>query len=247
MGYKESLSDQLIKYPLQFCVPCFFSIRPSKLYCPLVKSGTISLIKFDQLKLGVTCYHVVQGFRELKGKFPDALFQIGNFAFDLLANLIDESKDLDIATINLSNTDLEEISIGRRIAYFEPSTWPPGVLKRGDFVTLGGFPRIWRKQINNLEVEFESFSLGATKVTDVSHKSIVCLLEREFWIHPAGHERALRLVSFGGLSGGPAFIFRSLVSEFVGIIYEYSENNEYFLLSRCSPIGKDGKIGSYGS
>ena len=98
-----------------------------------------------------------------------------------------------------------------------------------------------------LEIEFDSFSVGATKVTDVSVKSIVCLLEREYWIHPAGHERALRLFSFGGLSGGPAFIFRSIISEFVGIIYEYSKNYDYFLLSRVNSIEKDGKIAICGS
>jgi hypothetical protein len=141
VGYEESLSNQLIKYPLQFCVPCFFSIRPSKFFCPLVKNGTITLIKLDQLKLGVTCYHVIQGFRELKDEFPDALFQIGNAIFDILANIIDESKDLDIATINLNGTDLNEINIGRHIAYFEPSTWPPGVIRPGDPVALGGFPK----------------------------------------------------------------------------------------------------------
>ena len=61
--------------------------------------------------MGITCRHVVAQYRERRERESNLLFQIGGVELDPLAQLIDEDEALDIATIGLSNEQVEKITL----------------------------------------------------------------------------------------------------------------------------------------
>jgi hypothetical protein len=159
-----------------------------------------------------------------------------------LDRVIDESEDLDIATLDLTGLETRKITEDRELNYFEPAHWPPNPMSAGEFVALAGLPGVWRKHPGHLEVSFASFSLGATIVTDVTRQTIICLLEREHWIQYLGPRIAADLREFGGVSGGPVFNLTGLPADLVGFIYEYSASDDYLLIRSSRFICKDGRI-----
>jgi len=236
------LGQKLAEFPLRFAAPVFFADIPAKGKQPKANNGTITLIKFGERFLGVTCFHVLDKYRKQLSQDPNRVFQIGNVRLAPLDRLIDESKDLDLATLDLTGLEASKIMVDRELNYFEPAHWPPNPISAGEFVALAGFPGVWREHPGHRKVSFASFSLGATIVTDATQRTIVCSLERNYWIQSLGPPMAADLMKAGGLSGGPVFKWAGLAADLVGIIYEYSASDDYLLIRSSRFICEDGTI-----
>jgi hypothetical protein len=111
----------------------------------------------------------------------------------------------------------------------------------GDFICFGGFPGVWREQPKLEEVVFKSFSHGASEVTSVGEDHVVSQLNREYWVGCRG-TRGLDLYEFGGMSGGPAFIWRGLRADLVGFIYQYAAGFDLLYIRSADVIEADGTI-----
>lgn len=72
--------------------------------------------------------------------------------------------------------------------------------------------------VNSLEVS--SYNNGTSRVAAVGDSYVVSQFEREYWVSSFQHRDA-DLRRLGGLSGGPAFAWRNLHYDFVGVIYEF--------------------------
>ena len=99
--------------------------------------------------MAITCSHVLTAYRELRERSGRALFQIGSVAIDPLSQLIAEDTHLDLATIWLSASQVKTITQEGEIGscVFQPSSWPPALVNKGNFVAFGGFPGSWRERI----------------------------------------------------------------------------------------------------
>jgi hypothetical protein len=236
------LGKHLADFPLRFSAPVVFSEVPSRGQPPSLNNGTISLVELGGRQFGITCHHVISAFREKHSSTSSSIFQIGNLKINPLERVISESKDLDLAILDLSDVDSGQISMGREVNFFQPVSWPSSTVAPGQFVAFGGFPGVWRNYPEHLEITFDSFSLGATMVSDVGARNVVCKLEREYWIQSSGPWPVQDFQQFGGLSGGPVFIFNGLKAEFVGVIYEYSTTDDYLLIRPSSFINEDGML-----
>jgi hypothetical protein len=141
---------------------------------------------------------------------------------------------LDLAVLDLSGLDLSKIHSGHEIgsAFVQPRAWPPARPIVGDSISFGGFPGCLRRHSRIDEVHFRSFSVGACEVTTVGKDYLVCQMEREYWV---GESEWLDFKNWGGLSGGPAFVWRGLAPDLVGIVYEYSADYDLLYL-RCSDV-----------
>ncbi|HEX8696968.1 MAG TPA: hypothetical protein VF746_31410 [Longimicrobium sp.] len=235
------LGDQLAKFPLRFATSAF--IAPSRRSLPFKsKNGTVTLLRLKGNPLGVTCSHVLDGFRSQPASDKPA-FWIGRVQIDPIARLVSEDNSLDIAVLDLSGLDLSQISGGSGIGvdFFDPSRWPPELPKSGDFVSFGGFPGTWRDHPKVDEVVFRSFSVGASEVTVARDDYIVCQFNREYWVSAYGNNM-FDFYELGGMSGGPAFIWRGLQPEFFGIIKEYSPSLDLLYISSVRAIKEDGSI-----
>ena len=91
---------------------------------------------------------------------------------------------------------------------------------------------------------FDSWSSGATQVSAVREEYFVCQFEREYWVQSFNLDRhtGLDLHKLGGLSGGPVFIYRNIYWEFIGMIYEFSENFDLMYIRPANLVLEDGSI-----
>lgn len=155
--------------------------------------------------MGITCHHVLKGFRERRLHGP-AVFQFGPIRVDPELHLISESSGLDLATVDFTAyLDASYNGVPRAICV-EPFRWPPAEVDREDVLALAGFPGVWRDQVDINHLRFYSFSSGATPVESSGDKHLVTRIKIEECV--VDLRDGLVLGSLGGLSGGPVFAWR---------------------------------------
>lgn len=246
------LGEAMAKLPLRYAAAAFIvqpRVDSSEL---IVRNGTVSLVDFGNGPIGVTCSHVLDEYRQRLDENEQTVFQIGNLRLDPLEAIIDESKELDLVTIDLRREKPDQIANGGEIGsyFYRPQYWPPRKIAEGDFVALGGFPGKWRQQASPEEFVSGTFSVGATPVASVRHDYFVCQFERGDWVEslrshylrPFDTEGGTDLHDLGGLSGGPVFIFRDVYWEFVGIIYQFSPQFDLLYARPTRFISESGSI-----
>lgn len=153
------LGEKLAKFPLLFAKATFFGQRPSKCRPSEISNGTVSLVDLGEGPLAVTCEHVIAGYMEMAKAHDNLVFQIGSVEINLLEQLIDKNRRLDLATIRLTDEQITSITsegeIGSHV--FRPKVWPPEeALKQDEFVAFGGFPGCLRTVASFDEYIFES-------------------------------------------------------------------------------------------
>lgn len=238
-----ALSEKTTKFPLLFAKAAIIGERPSKQQPAQINNGTVSLADLGAGPIAITCQHVIAAFRERQANSP-VIFQIGGVELDPVAQLIDENKRLDLATIRLTQEQIDAITSEGEIGscVYKPVEWPPAPLTEGEFVAFGGFPGELRTISSYDEIEFGSWSSGASRVCSVSEFQFVSTFEREYWLHSFGNKLHMGISALGGMSGGPALVDRGLHWELVGIIYNYHENYDTMIFSSLRSLNIDGTI-----
>ncbi len=241
-----ALGETLSKFPLLFAKVAFFGKRPSRSSPGRINHGTMTLVDFGDGPIGITCHHVLQEYRNLREGTSRLVFQVGNVEMDPLAQLIDESQRLDIATVRLTTSQVADITSEEELGscVFQPRSWPPPLPTQGDYVAFGGYPGSLRSVVSFAELEFLSWSSGASLVSSVSDWQFVSAFEREYWVTSFAARHQLELRDLGGLSGGPAFINRGLYWDLVGIVSEYHENYDAMFFASLRHVRRDGTIDS---
>lgn len=240
------LGKEFSKFPLLFAKAVFFGQRPSPKTATKIKNGTITLIDFGKGPIGLTCQHVIKGYREYKENYEDVLFNIGHVELDPIDQLIDENDQIDLATIELTEQQVKAITSHCEIGscVYNPSNWPPTPVKKGEFVAFGGFPGSLQTVKSFNELVFSSWSSGGSLVHSVSEYRFVSPFEREHWIKSFGEPHQMDLHELGGMSGSPTFVFRGVAFEFVGVLYEYEDNFDTVIFTSAHPVKPDGTITS---
>jgi len=231
---------ELSRYAGRFARAIYLGEPPPFSSFTTMASATMTLLKFDNLFIGVTCQHVLARYREMLETHTRIIFQIGQAKFDPLQYLIAEDKERDLATLDVTSF-VDAIEKGGKSSFIEPSFWPPNEVLADDVFCLAGFPGIWRKQLERGHLRFSSFRSGATFVQSVGeeHFAIVVRTEKSIVTVNKGHI----LGSLGGLSGGPVFCWRKgglLTAEFVGFIYEHQEQLDIMYIRAAKVLNRDG-------
>lgn len=238
------LGIELEKYPLKFVTPAYFGVRPNNGKPAAVNSGSASLLRLHCHTFALTCWHVLDGYRQRLAEDGKVIFQLGNCELDPLAQLKVEDNKLDYALLWLNEDQAKELTSPEGPFdgkfFVEPSQWPPAAVAVGEFVAFGGFPGELRKVKSFYEISFGSYSSGGAEVTAVGDDYLVCQFDRSRWVKH-GYEPEPRTIR--GLSGGPVFAIRHsdagiMTHEFIGHVYEFSESLEllYVRLSRAIKI-----------
>jgi len=229
---------------LKFVAPALFGPRPQPGMPVAVNSGSASLVRRNGQLFALTCFHVLEGYRQRLAEGP-CIFQLGDCELDPLAQLKAEDKGLDYALIALTDDQGKEIATPGGpfdgTCFCDIGAWPPGEVKEGEFVAFGGFPGELRQAASFDQLSFGSYSSGGSRVTSSRETHLVCHFERDRWVKH-GHEPEPQTIR--GLSGGPVFAIRHsneagiMTYEFIGHIYEFSENFEllYIRLARVLPL-----------
>lgn len=245
---KGPVGEILSKFSAHYAKAFIFGETPTKGKTANVSNGTVTLVSLPKRNVAITCWHVLEGYRELLGQKKDVIAQIGDTKIDPLSQLIDESRSLDLAVIELSAPQVTEITrqgeIGSR--FVDGSVWPPRHVSAGEVVMLAGFPGRYRHAVTTNDISFGAFCAAGIKVHSGHNDYFTCQFEREYWVKSFGNEGGSNHLEpiLGGLSGGPAFVDRGLSWEFGGIIYEHSPTFDILYLRPANLINPDGKIRS---
>lgn len=241
VSFDNPFFDEISKYPVLFAKPVFFGESPYSSYAASLNNGTATLLRLKDKFLGVTCRHVVDGYRKSKA-LKHTIFQLGRVPIDLEMHLISEDRNHDLAVFDLTPfvgkaDDLTEAN------FVQPTIWPPREVSEQDAVCFAGFPGIWREQKDLGYLRFYSFSSGASKVLSVGEDYIVTTIQLGKCITQI--TEGIILGSLGGLSGGPVFVWRTkpiLIAELVGFMYEFHEKWDLMRVRAAKVIREDGSL-----
>jgi len=239
-----ALGEKLAKFPLLFSKPAFFGRRPSKTRKGRIRNGSVTLVDLGAGPRAITCQHVIARYRRMRKCSNKILFQIGHVELDPLAQLIDEDSRIDLATIRLTPDQAKTLTSDGEIGscVFKPKAWPSPLLMKGEFVAFGGFPGALRTAVSFDEIEFGSWSCGASEISSVSEYQLISAFDREYWVKSFGAEHRMDFTALGGMSGGPAFIYRGLYWDFVGVVRAYNANYDTIFFSSSRALHADGTI-----
>ncbi len=241
-GPSAGFLDELRAYAVRLAQPVFFGESPNNTYAAALSSGSGCFVLLGERMVGVTCHHVLSGFRAKRAVIP-AVFQFGPIRVDPERHLISESHALDLATFDFTQyLDAEHNGVPRP-SCIEPRQWPPGDVSEEDVLALAGYPGIWRDQVDLNHLRFYSFSHGATGVDARGDTHLVTQLRLDDCMNQINE--GLVLGSIGGMSGGPVFAWRKtpiLIAELVGFITEYQESFDLMYIRKASCLSVEGRI-----
>lgn len=240
VSFANPLYDELSKYAVRFAQPVFFGESPISSYSAKLRNGTVTLLRFQDLFVGVTCQHVLSDYRKMRMIDSKTIFQIGHIQIDPEQHLICEDRYRDLATFNFTSLVGKELSEDK---FLVPIKWPPGEVSKKDFMCFAGFPGIWREQINLGHLRFYSFSSGASQVYSIGDEHIVTRIQIEQCITEINNGKVLG--SLGGLSGGPVLAWRKetlLRAEIIGFIYEYQDSLDLMYIRAAKVMHQDGSF-----
>jgi hypothetical protein len=222
----------------KFCGPLFFTSSNTTPKDNIESSGSFGLISIGKKKLMVTCWHVLEGFKEEHSKNPALRFGIGfggkhpvSVSFDdLLKMKVDDERRCDLATFDVSDA-MDLIAAGNLDFYDLNANRPPKV-KVGDALYLIGFPGKGRIE-NETSVGFPRQPIGvqASQIGEFTFISNVMNLK-------------LDETDYGGISGAPCFIVQEgLPIRLVGFATGFAPNQMNMLqFTYARYIGQDGII-----
>lgn len=242
----QALSEQVAKFPMRFAKAAIIGRRPRPADLAKVSTGTATLVQLSAGNVAITCDHVVGQAIEARAQAADSLFQIGDVIVDLDHQLIDRSQDRDIATIHITDSQVEQLLVGGEIgaAFFAPAEWPPPRPTDQDYVAFGGFPGSLREITSFRDLVFGTWSSAASRVNSSSERQFATHFERDRWTQAYGNPSHFTLADLGGMSGGPVFVLRDLHWDLVGIVKEYHEAYDLMFFASLASVRADGTIES---
>jgi hypothetical protein len=208
---------------------------------PQLNNGTATLLELESKKLAITCSHVIEKYRAHWMSNRRAIFQIGTVKLNPIAQILSDSPEADLATILLSNDQAEKLT-DSGMQFFVPVSWPPAPVTDKDWIAVGGYPAVWRDRVAWDTLEFKGYSIGATPVTTVRETQIGCRFERDRWVWNSKLDGLVDPLDLGGMSGGPAFVLRSLHWELAGVVFEFNPNLDVLFLRPAHMIERNGLV-----
>ena len=91
VSFNNPFFAEITKYPGRFAHPVFFGPPADPVGFTPLANGTGTVLKFDNRFLGVTCHHVLEGYRRQKLTDERIVFQFGSARFEPESILIQEN------------------------------------------------------------------------------------------------------------------------------------------------------------
>lgn len=184
-------------------------------------NGTGTFIDTGRRKILVTAHHVLAKVRDVKANHPQ-----GGLAVNLASGVTPFYPDFDVLAED-AEADLAVLAFpflpqwqGHNKRYFPIQTWPIPTPRRGDPVTLVGFPGAARRAFGT----FGSFSPVGVGMLVSNDPSRHVVLANETGSLTTIENGVVRLggIEPGGLSGTAGFFFRDSAFHVAGFVYEGS-------------------------
>ena len=200
-----------------------------------IRSATCFFLKTPLSSLVVTARHVVRGYLSAKERDIRTQCQIGNIAFDPQERLIAIGEKADIATLAVTDRELELLQKS------PISLWPPAPPESDSGVLFAGYPEAEVKMEGPRTGSFGIYTASGV-VQTVSDWQLSCKIERE---HSFGNLPP-PCYDTSGMSGGPMLSIREkngvLSFPLAGVIFEGLSQRDVVKAERADFIRADGSI-----
>ncbi len=192
----------------------------------ILDNGTAFLLNLRQDTFLVTAAHVYEGFLKAKSEIENFRCVVADMEFDLEERLVGYlgSKVLDIATFKVNESEIEKLESLKKYVSYGAKDWPIEIAHEGQGIIFGGFPGAERESLGDQEYVFGLYA-AISPIESSNHRTFTCHFKRENWIDTLGNGLPIKGYKLGGISGGPAFLFRISESQLIsldlaGVIYE---------------------------
>lgn len=207
-------------------------------------NGSGFLLNLGERNILVTAAHVYEGYQRDKIHNSNLKIAVGDLPFDLEERLIDclGSKILDIATFRIYDEEIRKL--GKHICYGAAS-WPPNAVLESQSIFFGGYPGVERLKVGPQAYDYGLY-VALTPVSSSSERHFACSFERDNWLDTFGKGLPPPDFEMGGMSGGPAFLFKEsdgkvITWDLVGIVYNATNSmGEIVLFHHAKYIRPDG-------
>jgi hypothetical protein len=231
----------------KYAIPFTFGRPPRPSEEPDIHAGTCVAVETAEARFIITARHVAEPAREAA---QDAAVQClaGSVKLDVRGQLRLSEPVLDLATVQLSNTQMQLIEReGYRVV--RPDRWPPvSEIGLNDPVLVVGFPGSWRIHVTWDQIDFRSVTKLAL-IHQLQPREFACQLDPAFVDqYEAEHAADLASEQLPGMSGGPGFLVRQgllVVPRLCGIIkqgWDLGDGNQIIYFAPMTAIRPDGGI-----
>ncbi len=231
--------NQIRQLAMMHTCSVYWSIASKPLYSQIINSGTMFFLRLNNNIIGVTNFHVYQGYLKDLKKFRDDGFecQIGGVRIQLEECIISIDEESDLATFNISEILFNQ-SGGKT---HSTKYWPTEKGEKGEQIICGGYPGNRRtEKIGKVENDFVSF-IG--QITSINNRYLSIKLDLSTSVWPQGNSIGLN-PDLGGISGGPVYRYISSPIErleIIGFIYE-NWQSEVLFASHANLILENGML-----
>jgi len=205
-------------------------------------NGSVIIVRSSDRLLGITAWHVIQGYREARAISSDLVCKLGGLVIDPSERILGESEHADLATFAIEDSELAAIG-------YVPleEAWPPNVPANKGLVLLGGWPGKERQIVGGITKGGFSTVWGHAGVSNFQFTVILDHDAKPFSpipgvpLPPSGFD-------FGGASGGPVMTVdladdgKSLTMRLGGIIKQGNPDYDVVVAARADMINADGSI-----
>ncbi len=208
----------------------------------IVHHGAITFVNTGKEIIGITAKHVLDSItktREALREGAALVTQVGGEYINLEKQVIDQSTELDLATLKFTPSQLKRIGGTPHT----PRQWPPEAPNKGSVVVMYGQPAELRavsppSTINFGDVVFQLL------VTSVAGSVASILFEREYWVSKGGLIAPRELKDISGMSGTGVFIFdiNMVAPQLCATLIAYNFGYEIARCRLLSCVDQYGKI-----
>ena len=178
-----------------------------------------------------TAWHVLEAYRRLKSEGKTVILICDNMPI-LEPRTVYRNERADIAFIEVPERG--RLGLGA-VPYRPGELWPPPAVNKDDSVLLCGFPKILRKDGDEILHGDLNFLVDVASAS-TGHFMLQIEIERLVQagrIHlPAGK------ADYGGASGGPVFLYDGGCNPLVGVISEAGEDLPLWRIASLAPVPK---------
>ena len=233
----QKVIDQMAHQFFYYIRPVIFGELPLKSLNPKLKNATITFIETKNKIFGITNQHVIDVYRKELRNGGDINFQISNLKIDILNRIIDENEKLDLATINIEESEKDFL----KLSPLYHKSWPVPIPKKDEFVFIIGYLGEFRS-VNSLDrINMPHGSL-VMQVASVSEKKFGIKFDRDKWIKKYKTHDPSELKDWGGFSGGGVFRINGIYPELVGLNFEFQPNFDILYCLHSRLIDENGEI-----
>lgn len=190
------------------------------------------LIDFPERAVIATAWHVLDEFRKSRAAGQDVVLVIDNLAIERPRTVFRDERN-DLAFIHVPSRGFHGISA---VPYRPGRSWPAPRVKVNDAILICGFPRRFR--YDGDDILHGDFSL----VFEVDSAADSHFMLNVDWTR-VGHAGRLRMpahqVDYGGVSGGPAFLWDGGANPLVGIVSEATQTLPLWRISAFAGLNVD--------